>query len=145
MSAMASQSISRTISMQIQLDGGGRAAMPCTLAYSVEDPFAVSATFHSSAGDVTWVFARELLSQGFGEPAGTGDIVIAPLSYGTAKTIRMELNSPSGQAVMHAPREGIEEFLAASEALLPTGHEWVHLNFDAGLAGLLGNGGSAQY
>ena len=139
------ESVSRTITMQIQLEGGGSAAMPCTLHYGVADPFAVSATFHSNAGDVTWVFGRELLVDGLEGPAGSGDIVIEPIVYGTIRRVRLQLASPSGEAVMLSPRLALEEFVSATEALLPSGQEWMYLNFDAGLEELLGNGGPAAF
>lgn len=129
--------VSHDIEMRILLDDGRSLPMPCTLTYSLHDPFAVSATFRSADGGVTWVFARELLMDGTEAPAGEGDIRVAPVHAVGRSLLRITLSSPAGQAVIEGPLVQVRQFLSASEDLLPVGDEWRHLRFDSGLAALL--------
>lgn len=130
-------SISREVEMRILLDNGASVPMPCTMTYSVADPFAVSTAFRSTDGTVTWVFSRELLLEGMDHQAGEGDIRIYPIHAVGRSLLRIELRSPAGEAVMEGPLEPVREFVAASQDLLPVGLEWQYLNFDVGLAQLL--------
>jgi hypothetical protein len=129
--------VTHDVEMRIILDNGTPVPMPCTLSYTIEDPFAVSATFRSTEGSVTWVFARELLLDGLTAPVGEGDIRVYPLHAPTRSLVRLELSSPSGRAVMEAPMLQVERFLADTLQLLPRGFEWQYLNFDSALAELL--------
>ena len=63
------------------------------LAYNPVDPFAVTATFSSPpAGEVVWIFARDLLSRGLSGPAGEGDVHVWPsLDANGRTTVIMEL------------------------------------------------------
>ena len=130
-------SVSRNIDMEIVLDNGMSMPMPCTLSYSVSDPFAVSAEFRSTEGSVTWVFGRELLMQGLHGPAGDGDIRITPVHAPSQSKLRLSLSSPHGQAVMEGALSDVQDFIDATLQLLPEGFEWQHLNFDNGLSELL--------
>lgn len=134
----SSESVSAEVEMRILLDSGLSAPMPCTLTYSLSDPFAVTAAFRHSDGEVVWVFARELLRQGLVDSAGDGDIQVRPIALGGRDLVQLTLSSPGGRAVLHAPRDEVASFLLASQDLLPEGDEWRHLNFDSGLSELLG-------
>lgn len=134
-------SVSQEVEMHIILDGGSL-PMPCTLGYSVADPFAVSAAFRSGDGVVTWSFARDLLIEGMAVPSGVGDIRIAPVHAVGGTQLRIELSSPAGNAVLVGPIGPVAEFVAKSLDMLPQGYEWQHLNFDTGLAELLNGGGT---
>lgn len=136
----APSSVTRHVEMRILLESGRARPMPCTLGFSVESPYAVTATFHSVEGDVSWVFARELLILGVDQPTGEGDIRVKPVRVDNTTWVQLELISPSGQAVLQGTREDVTEFVEASVELLPVGSEWQHLNFDAGLEQLLRDG-----
>jgi hypothetical protein len=142
MATPSSAGVSHEVEMRIMLDSGGSLPMPCTLRYEVTDPFAVSATFRSTEGTVTWVFARDLLAEGLSAPAGEGDIRVSPVHAVGRSLVRLELSSPAGHAVMEGPMGQVEAFLARSFDVLPKGYEWQYLNFDTALAELL-NGGAA--
>ncbi len=129
--------VSRDIEMHILLDNGGALPMPCTMSYSVTDPFAVSATFRSAEGSVTWVFSRDLLIDGLRGAAGHGDIRVATHHRTARSLVVLELSSPSGRAEMEAPFEQVQAFVSETVDLLPPGFEWQYLNFDSGLAALL--------
>ena len=79
--------------------------------YAAHEPFSVRATFRTSEGDVNWVFARDLLAEGLRKPVGDGDIAVWPSKNASGDIFCLSLSSPSGQALMEAPREQIEEFL----------------------------------
>lgn len=134
--------VSHDVEMRILLDNGSSLPMPCTLEYDVRDPFAVSATFRSAEGTVTWVFGRELLLAGMSGPSGIGDIRVEPLQRHGRAVMRMDLTSPSGSAVIESPLHRIKEFLEATLDVMPEGSEWQYLNFDTALSDLL-NGGTA--
>ena len=70
--------MSQDLVMQVVVDNANRVSLSATLAYGVEDPFAVSATFRTGDGDITWTFARDLLRDGMSESVGEGDIQIRP-------------------------------------------------------------------
>jgi hypothetical protein len=131
--------VTRVIDMRILIEPAGSVAMPCTLHYTVTDPFAVSATFHSAEGSVTWVFSRELLLAGLHGRSGDGDIRIEPMHRTSRSIIRFELSSPSGRAVLEGPLDQARQFADQTIALLPPGFEWQYLNFDEALSALLGD------
>jgi hypothetical protein len=132
--------VSRVIDMRILIDPDGSVPMPCTMTFSVADPFAVSATFHSREGSVTWIFSRELLLAGLHGRSGDGDIRIEPMHRTSRSVLRLELSSPSGQAIIEGPLDQVRSFADETIDLLPPGYEWQYLNFDAGLAALLNDG-----
>lgn len=129
--------VTRVIDMRIVIEHEGSVPMPCTLHYTVADPFAVSTTFHSAEGSVTWTFARDLLLAGLHGRTGEGDISIEPMHRSSRSIVRFDLSSPSGRAVIEAPLDQVEEFARQTQQILPPGSEWQHLNFDAALAALL--------
>ena len=129
--------VSRVLDMRILIEPDGSVPMPCTMTYSVTDPFAVSATFHSQEGQVTWIFSRELLLAGLHGRSGDGDIRIEPMHRTSRSVLRLELSSPSGRAIIEGPLDQVRSFADETTDLLPPGYEWQYLNFDAGLAALL--------
>ena len=129
--------VSRDLEMRMLLDNGVTVPMPCTLNFTLADPYAVSATFRSARASVTWVFARELLASGVLRESGEGDIHITPLKRTSGDVVRIELRSPDGRAVMEGPRFLLDDFLRSTYDLLPNGLEWSYLNLDAALEQLL--------
>ena len=129
--------VTRVIDMRILIEPEGSVPMPCTLHYAVDDPFAVSATFHSAEGSVTWVFSRELLLAGLHGASGEGDIRVEPMHRTSRSVLRFELSSPSGRAIIEGPHDQVRQFADQTVELLPPGFEWQYLNFDAALSALL--------
>jgi hypothetical protein len=129
--------VTRVIDMRILIEPDGSVPMPCTLQYAVNDPFAVSATFHSAEGSVTWVFSRELLLAGLHGASGEGDIRVEPMHRTSRSIVRFELSSPSGRAIIEGPLDQVRQFADQTIGLLPPGYEWQYLNFDEALTALL--------
>ncbi|MGA4845057.1 SsgA family sporulation/cell division regulator [Streptomyces sp. G5(2025)] len=113
--------------------------LPVVLRYMAEDPLAVQITFPSSASldgaEVTWVFARQLLEDGLGAPAGSGDVHIWPC--GRARTV-LEFHSHQGLALVQFDKIALRRFLTRSYAMVPAGGEETSLDLDQGLSRLLG-------
>jgi hypothetical protein len=130
------ETIATTVPMRIVLEAQA-VPLPCTLSYTVFDPFAVTATFASSDGEVSWTFSRELLAAGLQHQVGLGDVVVRPL---VGALVEIVLSSPHGAAVVHADLADLAGFVSATYELLPEGSEWQYLNFDAELAALLDDG-----
>jgi hypothetical protein len=101
-----------------------------TLSYSISEPFAVSALFRTSDGDINWVFARQLLDEGLSESVGEGDVVIWPAHDDGGQTICISLCSPGGNALLEADAHEISQFLDASYQIVGRGHESDHVDVD---------------
>ena len=119
---------------------GRNVDVPTTLGYRKEDPYAVTLTFHSSAGDVEWIVARTLLLQGLATPAGEGDVKVYPSidDEGSAVAV-LDFSSPDGRLVAQANTHELQAFLARTFAAVPVGTESEHLDVDALIVGLLGD------
>ncbi|GHF30084.1 hypothetical protein GCM10018790_04520 [Kitasatospora xanthocidica] len=119
--------VSQELSLRIRVD----------LAYEAADPYAVRFTF-DLPGDapVTWYFARELLLEGIGGPAGEGDVHIHPVGEERSE-VRVVLRSPHGQAALRAPSAPLTAFLARTGRLVPMGRELAGRELDAELADIL--------
>jgi hypothetical protein len=95
-----------------------------SFAYDAEDPFAITMTFHTRAGDVPWVFHRELLLGGLTNPVGEGDVHIWPsIDINGRAVVVIELNSNSGSFVAHAQTAEVYSFLMATMSVVPLGAE----------------------
>jgi len=133
--------LSQAISLSC-LDPWGRTVdVPTTLGYRQDDPYAVSLTFHSHAGDVVWFVSRTLLLQGLAQPAGEGDVKVYPSIDDAARAVAiLDFSSPDGRLVAQASSHEIQSFLARTFAAVPVGMESRHLDLDGLLADLLGSG-----
>ncbi|REF38210.1 sporulation and cell division protein SsgA [Thermasporomyces composti] len=115
------------------IDGSGTAlSLTAELRYDASDPYAVDAIFHT--GDpkgVRWVFARQLLSEGLFRPTGEGDVHVSPLVDDNGRAIVLiELRSPDGEAVLHAPADALAAFLQSTYGIVPPGGESMHIDLD---------------
>ncbi|WP_367322147.1 SsgA family sporulation/cell division regulator [Streptomyces sp. HUAS ZL42] len=114
-------------------------AVSATLRYASTDPLAVHITFparFSLGGEaVTWTFARTLLEEGLGTPAGIGDVHIWPC--GPSHTI-VEFASPQGLAMIRFDTTALHRFLLRSYAAVPPGDESLEPALDEGLMSLFG-------
>ncbi|MFH8617652.1 SsgA family sporulation/cell division regulator [Streptomyces sp. NPDC017979] len=111
-----------------------------TLRYETDDPFAVRMAFPPSATlegtELSWAFARSLLSAGLTGPVGIGDVRVRP--YGYDRTV-VEFHAPEGVAVVHVRSGDVRRFLRRVEDVAPEGHEHRFLDLDHGLSQLLGD------
>lgn len=107
-------------------------------AYDAADPFAVSILFKSEPVAVRWTFARELLTEGFFEPTGDGDVHVWPcLSREGSAVVVIELNSPQGEVLVQVDSRALSAFNGQMLAIVPMDGEGDHIDLDAELAGLL--------
>ncbi|MFD8755058.1 SsgA family sporulation/cell division regulator [Kitasatospora sp. NPDC059577] len=119
--------VSHELSLRIMVDA----------AYEAGDPYAVRFTFHLPGNaPVTWFFARELLLDGIGGPAGEGDVHVRPDDADPTE-VRVVLRSPDGDAVLRAPAASLAAFLARTDRLVPVGRELDGRELDAELANIL--------
>ena len=129
--------IAAELTLQLVLDDGGTLEVPSTFAYDPDDPYAITTTFRSSTGHVSWVFARDLLQEGVRRPVGEGDLTIWPTDSDSGRHVCLFLSSPSGNALLRAGQQDVRVFLAATYDLVAAGSEQVGVELDAELARLL--------
>ncbi|WP_157417071.1 SsgA family sporulation/cell division regulator [Nocardioides sp. Iso805N] len=117
---------------------GRNVDVPTTLGFCSHDPYAVTMTFHSSAGDVDWVLARTLLLRGLAAPAGEGDVKVYPSIDDDARAVAvLDFSSPDGRLVAQASTHELQTFLSRTFAAVPIGTESDHLDLDSLIADLL--------
>ncbi|MHC3469928.1 SsgA family sporulation/cell division regulator [Streptomyces sp. 7R007] len=111
--------------------------VPATLRYTSADPLAVHLDFPPEVSldgtAVTWTFARTLLAEGLGAPAGGGDVHIWPC--GRARTV-LEFHSPFGLALLQFDTAALSRFLLRSYAVVGAGQEDLEDAVDRGLSAL---------
>ena len=130
--------VDREMTVELAIPTRGIGRVPVILRYDLADPYAVVAMFRRSSGEVIrWVFARDLLAQGLGEPAGVGDVRLRPFRAGAEAGVCIVLSSPDGEVVVRAAAGGLAEFLRATYLLCPAGTEGDHLDVDHELRALL--------
>lgn len=127
----------------VTADGQGpERTLTVTLRYASADPLAIRLAFPGSATlagtEVTWAFARALLEEGLGTPAGSGDVHIWPC--GRARTV-VELHAPEGMAVVQFDTAALQRFLRRSYELVPADGEDVAAVVDRALDDLFGREG----
>jgi Streptomyces sporulation and cell division protein, SsgA len=114
-------------------------AVPVTLRYTCADPLAVHLVFPAWISlddeEVTWTFARALLEEGLGAPAGVGSVHIRP--GGPARTY-VEFRTPAGVAVVLFDTPALRRFLLRSYEIAAPGGEPLGPALDRGLASMLG-------
>jgi hypothetical protein len=128
------------LDLRLVLGAQRTATVPVRLVYSAADPWAVTAIFSTSEGDVTWVFGRELLEAGVSGPAGEGDVAVWPVRGGDrgADLLYLSLASPHGSALLEADLATVLAFLEDSYDAVPSGTESEHLHVDDAIARILG-------
>jgi hypothetical protein len=117
---------------------GHRHQIDTVLAYRRTDPYAVTMTFFTGDGDLTWTFGRDLLVQGVGQPVGEGDVRVAPAinDFGRA-VVEVELSSPDGHLVLQGRSTELNDFVSRTTALVPAGEESTHLDVDQLITSIL--------
>jgi hypothetical protein len=117
---------------------GDRLPLAAVLSYTVSDPYAVHATFSApSCPQVSWVFARELLTNDMPGPAGLGDVTVWRSSPEDDCDVYVGLVSPDGEALLHIPGAAIATFLEKTYAQCPPGQEHLHMDLDLEIEHLL--------
>ena len=70
--------VTRVVTLELIDSTGAATPLETELSYDPRDPFAVTATFLTVAGQVRWTFGRDLLIGGLYEPTGDGDVHVWP-------------------------------------------------------------------
>lgn len=106
--------------------------------YLAGDPYVVNLAFRGDRGHwIEWAFARDLLVGGLVEPTGLGDVRVRPDLAFPDELLVIELESPDGYAIVEMPREDVEQFVAATRAIVPLGAESELLDIDAFIAQII--------
>lgn len=130
--------VTRELTVQLVAPGDGSVFLPVVLHYDVSDPYAVHANFRTGQGDgVSWVFARELLTQGIHLASGDGDVRVWPSWSAGNEVVFIGLTSPDGEALLQAPTRELLDFLDRTYALCASGQEFDHLDVDRAIESLL--------
>lgn len=130
-----------TLDLRLVLSGDRGLLVPAILHYDAAEPYAVTATFRTADGDITWLFARDLLADGLEHLAGDGDVAVWPAHTQGVDRVSIALTSPDGQALLEADRPALLGFLHATYQVVPSGQESEHLDVDAAIAALLADAG----
>ncbi|MGW4291087.1 SsgA family sporulation/cell division regulator [Streptomyces sp. NPDC004673] len=112
------------------------------LAYQPADPYAVrvSFTYADTGQTVKWIMGRDLLADGLKGPVGEGDVQVWPACPAGDRLIYIRLSPLTGTALFAAPAKEIAVFLLATEAIVPRGDEFRHVDAGALAARLLADG-----
>ena len=117
---------------------GQRHEIDTIMGYRRPDPYAVTMTFITGDGNLTWTFGRDLLARGMTSPVGEGDVRVAPAVDDAGRAVvQIELSSPDGHLVLEARTAELDDFVSRTLALVPAGQEQVHLDMDLLIAQML--------
>jgi len=126
-----SGSVTQSISMDCVDSSGQAMSLEAELGYYPADPYAVTATFMTSGGDVVWTFARELLIGGLTTPAGEGDVHVWPCVDSSGRSmVIIELNSPDGELLVQVPTKDLYRFVNRTLSTVPLGGESDFIDLD---------------
>src|SRR3954471_13689464 len=114
--------VTQAVTLELIDATGGATPLDTELTYDPADPFAVSATFTTVAGQVRWTFGRDLLIGGLYEPTGDGDVHVWPcLDNDAHPVVIIELCSPDGEALVQARTSDIVAFVDRMTAAVALG------------------------
>ncbi|PUA80524.1 SsgA family sporulation/cell division regulator [Nocardioides currus] len=131
--------VARDVMLECLDESGNSHRIETVLGYHRPDPFAVSMTFLAADEPLTWTFGRDLLLAGLHEPAGAGDVHVAPaVAHDGRAVVHVTLSSPDGELLLAADAHQVSDFLDDTLALVPSGLESVNLDVDDLIAQLLG-------
>ncbi|MFD1152323.1 SsgA family sporulation/cell division regulator [Saccharothrix hoggarensis] len=133
---MSNESITIATTFHLLVPGVAPAPVGAELHYEPEDPYAVAVLFHTGQGKVEWIFARDLLADGLLTASGEGDILVRPAADDPERVL-VELNAPTGFAILSADAEDIAEFLDLTYDVVQPGEEDLWIDFDRELAKLV--------
>jgi hypothetical protein len=130
--------VDRSLVVELLDASGTTTQFDADLHYYVHDPYAVTVEFHSGDSRISWVFSRDLLTEGLFAPCGDCDVRIWPFvdSIGNAVVI-VQLSSPEGVARLQLKSSEICEFIEASREVVAPGTESRLVDLDSVVANLL--------
>lgn len=111
------------------------------LTYARADPYAVCLVCHiDSAVPATWYLSRDLLAAGLWEPAGIGDVSIRPGAGMNRDSVFITLGAADERVVLRGSAREVRRFLDHSLRIVPLGLEHRHVDLDALVRHLTGDG-----
>ncbi len=117
----------------------GPTPLVAELRYDAAEPYAVAMAFLRGPDEVVWLFARDLLLRGVGEPVGEGDVRVCPgLDEDGRALVVVGLSAPTGQALVEARARDVLDFLALTARAVWPGTERDHVaSMDEAIAAIL--------
>ena len=130
--------VTRSLVVELLDASGTTTQFDADLHYDLHDPYAVTVEFHSGVSRISWVFSRDLLTEGLFAPCGDCDVRIWPFvdTIGNAVVI-VQLSSPEGVARLQLRSSEVNEFIQASRQIVAPGTESELVDLDALIADLL--------
>ena len=129
--------VTRVVTLELIDSSGASTPLETELSYNPRDPFAMTATFLTVAGNVRWTFGRDLLIGGLYEPTGDGDVHVWPcLDNQAHSVVIIELCSPDGEALVQARTVDITAFVEQMTTAVPLGEETSYLDVDAAISAI---------
>lgn len=133
----AGTTVTQVLTLELIDSTGASTPLETEFAYDARDPFAVTATFNTIAGQVRWTFGRDLLIGGLYEPTGDGDVHVWPcLDDEAHSVIIIELCSPDGEALVQARTSDITTFVERITRAVAPGAETEMLDIDGAIAAI---------
>jgi hypothetical protein len=134
----AQATITEPMRMEFVGTDGRPTPLDAEFEYNPADPFAVTVLFKCEPIPVRWTFARDLLIEGFYEPAGNGDVHVWPcLSASGRAVVVLELISPAGVVLIQVSSRELSTFVDRMVSMVPIATEADLLDLDATIAALL--------
>ena len=129
--------VTQTVTLELIDATGAASPLETEFSYDPRDPFAVTATFLTVAGQVRWTFGRDLLIGGLYEPTGDGDVHVWPcLDNEAHSVVIIELCSPDGEALVQARSADMSTFVERMTAAVAPGAESAQLDVDGAIAAI---------
>ena len=138
--------VSSVLELRLVVPGGPSVPLRADLRYAADDPWAVRVIFQLGAqggpgpegdGDVEWLFARQLLTDGVDATVGEGDVRVWPSIVAADRVVHLAMASPSGSALFELGRAALMAFLQQTYLAVPAGTEADVVDLDAELSLLL--------
>ena len=129
--------VTKVVTLELIDSTGTATPLETELTYDPRDPFAMTATFLTVAGQVRWTFGRDLLIGGLYEPTGDGDVHVWPCLDNQARSVVIiELCSPDGEALVQARTVDVTAFVELMTAAVPQGEEGSYLDVEAAISAI---------
>ena len=129
--------VTQTVTLELIDATGAASPLETEFSYDPRDPFAVSATFLTVAGQVRWTFGRDLLIGGLHEPTGDGDVHVWPcLDNQGRPVVIVELCSPDGEALVQARAADMTAFVQRMTTAVAVGAENDFVDVDGAIAAI---------
>ncbi|MGW5656881.1 SsgA family sporulation/cell division regulator [Streptomyces humi] len=130
------------LTIDLVVSDGEALRLQVRFSYDSADPFAVRLDWPGGPeAAAPWLFSRDLLRTGLGDPVGEGCVrVWPPCPCHGPTTMRVLLRGMGEAAVLYVPAGPFEDWLTETFRAVPAGTEGSYLDWEAVLAELLRRG-----